>query len=148
MTGARRLVNATVRPLSSPSTLSVLARFRSRTRCIRVGAKHGQASLALRPSQGALSGTILNSTIRTDVPKRVDITASAAVDLVRKPSEIQALPAGTRSAVIDAVATGVGRVFLLGAVLYAIGVYWAWTTPELPLRRVASVSQTMAAEAG
>lgn len=96
----------------------------------------------------ALSGTILNSTIRTDVPKRVDITASAAVDLVRKPSEIQALPAGTRSAVIDAVATGVGRVFLLGAVLYAIGVYWAWTTPELPLRRVASVSQTMAAEAG
>ena len=89
----------------------------------------------------AVSGTILNTTIRSSVPKRVPITAEQAVKLVRKPSEIRALPAETSRAIVDAVSRGTGRIYLFAGVLYLVALFWAWFMPELPLRRVAGINE-------
>ncbi|MEY2958155.1 MAG: hypothetical protein RLZZ01_723, partial [Actinomycetota bacterium] len=91
----------------------------------------------------AVFGTILNSTIRSEIPARLGVDADAASDLIRSPEEIRALPTIQREAVIDGVATGVGRVYLVCAVVMAVGFVVALVIPERPLRTRAGLSDAM-----
>ena len=94
----------------------------------------------------AVSGTILNKTIRSDVPRRVGISAEKAVSLIKKPEEIRALPPGIRSAVVEAISTGVGRIHVAATICVVIGIGWALYMPELPLRNSAALTDTLHAE--
>ena len=91
----------------------------------------------------AVFGTILNSAIRTEIPARLDVDADAASDLIRSPDEIQLLPVVERNAVIDSVAIGVGRVYLVCALVMAAGFVVALLLPERPLRDRAGISDAM-----
>jgi len=91
----------------------------------------------------AVFGTILNSAIRSEIPARLGIDADRAGDLIRSPEEIQLLPADQRSAVIESVAIGVGRVFLVCAAIMAVGFVAALLLPERPLRARAGLSDAM-----
>ena len=91
----------------------------------------------------AVFGTILNSAIRSEIPARLDVDADAASDLIRSPDEIQLLPLVERSAVIDSVAIGVGRVYLVCALVMAAGFVVALLLPERPLRERAGISDAM-----
>ena len=90
---------------------------------------------------GAVSGTVLNKTIRSELPRRTGLSADEAVKLIREPAQIKALPEGSRAAVVDAISTGVGRIQLIGAVLLVVGFVWAVRMPELPLRSSAGLGQ-------
>ena len=63
----------------------------------------------------ATFGTVLNATIRTEIPARVDIAEEEAAGLIRIPEEIAKLPAAARQAVVDSVALGVSRIYWIGA---------------------------------
>ena len=91
----------------------------------------------------AIFGTILNSTIRTEIPKATGLPASAASGIIRSPKEIAKLPSAQRQAVIDSVATGVGRIYLLCA-LVMVGAFAvsSWL-PEIPLRTRAGLSDSL-----
>ena len=91
----------------------------------------------------AVFGTILNSTIRSEIPTRLDITPDAAADLIREPGDIRALPAASRSAVVDALALGVGRIYLVCAGVMIVGLIAAALLPERPLRSRAGLSDAM-----
>ena len=91
----------------------------------------------------AVFGTILNSTIRSELPARIDVVAEEATDLIRSPSEIEALPLLERQAVIDSVALGVGRIYLVCAGVMAAGFVLALFLPERPLRLRAGLSDAM-----
>ena len=91
----------------------------------------------------AVFGTILNSTIRSEIPKRIDVDATAASDLIRSPAEIQALPLAERQAVIESVAIGVGRIYLVCAAVMAVAFAVALLLPERPLRTRAGLSDAM-----
>ena len=91
----------------------------------------------------AVFGTILNSTIRTEIPARLDVDADQAGDLIRSPAEIQLLPAGQRMAVVESVAIGVGRVYLVCAGVMAVGFVISLMLPERPLRERAGISDAM-----
>lgn len=91
----------------------------------------------------AAYGTLLNSTIRTQLPERIGATPDEAVKLIRAPEEIKALPPATRDAVIDAIATGVSRIYWVAAVVMLVGVGWALFMPERPLRSKAALSDAM-----
>ena len=95
----------------------------------------------------AAFGTILNGTIRTELPARLGVDADRAGDLIRSPEEIQALPAVEREAVIDSVAIGVGRVYLVCAAVMAFGFVVALLLPERPLRARAGISDAMEQQA-
>ncbi len=96
----------------------------------------------------AVFGTVLNSTIRSEIPARLGVDADAAGDLIRSPSEIQALPIEQRMAVIDSVAIGVGRIYLICAGVMAFGFVVAVLLPERPLRTRAGISDAMEKQAG
>ena len=91
----------------------------------------------------AIFGTVLNAAIRSEIPARLDVTAEEASDLIRSPSEIEALPVIERTAVIDSVAIGVGRVYLICAGVMAVGFVVALLLPERPLRARAGISDAM-----
>ncbi|MGA1439418.1 MAG: hypothetical protein ACO4CU_06295 [Ilumatobacteraceae bacterium] len=91
----------------------------------------------------AAFGTILNSTIRSEIPARLGVDADTASDLIRSPEEIRALPVVERDAVIESVALGVGRVYLLCALVMAVGFLVALVVPERPLRTRAGLSDAM-----
>jgi hypothetical protein len=91
----------------------------------------------------AVFGTILNSTIRADIPARTGIPADEAADIIRSPKEIAALPEATRQAVVDAVANGVGRIYFWCAVVMLIGFAIALWLPEIPLRSRAGLSDAL-----
>lgn len=91
----------------------------------------------------AVFGTILNSTIRADIPTRTGIPADEAADIIRSPKEIAALPQATRQAVVDAVANGVGRIYFWCAVVMLVGVAIAVWLPEIPLRSRAGLSDAL-----
>ncbi|MFV0306796.1 MAG: MDR family MFS transporter, partial [Desertimonas sp.] len=95
----------------------------------------------------AAFGTILNATIRAEIPARLDVSADQASDLIREPADIQALPAGSRDAVIDAVALGVGRIYLVCAGVMVIGFIASVLMPERPLRQRAGLSDAMEEQA-
>jgi EmrB/QacA subfamily drug resistance transporter len=94
----------------------------------------------------ALSGTILNKTIRADLPDRVGITADQGIALIREPLKIKALPTNVRDAVVDAISTGVGRIQIAAAISMTIAIVWAISLPELPLRNKSGLSDVMSAE--
>jgi len=91
----------------------------------------------------AVFGTVLNSTIRTEIPARLGVDPDAAGDLIRSPSEIETLPTEQRLAVIDSVAMGVGRIYLICAAVMAFGFVVALLLPERPLRTRAGISDAM-----
>lgn len=91
----------------------------------------------------AVFGTILNTTIRDEIPARTGVDAGAAGELIRSPAEIRALPLPQRQAVIDSVALGVGRVYLVCAAVMAVGFVVALLLPERPLRTRAGLSDAM-----
>ena len=91
----------------------------------------------------AAFGTVLNTTIRTELPSRLGVSASEAGDLIRSPQEIQAMPTIEREAVIDSVALGVGRVYLLCGAVMVVAFVLSLVLPERPLRDRAGLSDAM-----
>jgi hypothetical protein len=91
----------------------------------------------------AVFGTILNAAIRSEIPDRLGVDADRASDLIRSPEEIQALPADQRLAVIESVAIGVGRVYLVCGLVMVVGFVAALLLPERPLRTRAGLSDAM-----
>ena len=91
----------------------------------------------------AIFGTILNATIRSEIPARTGIPADEASSLIRVPSEIALLPDVQRNAVVDSVALGVGRIYLICAIVMALAVVVAILLPERPLRMRAGLSDAM-----
>jgi EmrB/QacA subfamily drug resistance transporter len=94
----------------------------------------------------AVSGTVLNKTIRAELPRRTGMTAEEGVALIKEPAKIAALPVQLRDAVVDAISTGVGRIQLLAGLCILIGIGWALAMPELPLRNTAGLSGALKSE--
>jgi hypothetical protein len=92
----------------------------------------------------ATSGTLLNSTIRKQLPAKTGLAPDAAVKLIRAPAQIKALDAAKRRAVIDAIASGVSHIYWVAGSLMVIAAVWAITMPELPLRDKAGLSDALA----
>lgn len=88
-------------------------------------------------------GTVLNSTIRSEIPSRTGVPADAATDLIRAPAEIQALPPDVRDAVIDSIALGVSRIYWISAGLMTIAFISALLLREVPLRSRAGISDAL-----
>jgi MFS family permease len=91
----------------------------------------------------AVFGTVLNSTIRSEIPKRIDLAADKASSINRSPKEIAALPATSRQAVIDSVALGVSRIYWLCGGVMLIALLLAIILREQPLRMRAGLSDAM-----
>jgi len=91
----------------------------------------------------AIFGTVLNSTVRSEIPRRTGVAADEAAGLIRSPAEIQALPDETRQAVIDTIALGVSRIYWICAGLMVCGAICAILLPERPLRTRAGLSDAM-----
>ena len=91
----------------------------------------------------AAFGTILNTTIRSEIPARIDVDPTEASGLIRSPAEIKALPLVERQAVIESVAIGVGRIYLVCALVMAAGFVISLLLPERPLRTRAGLSDAM-----
>ena len=91
----------------------------------------------------AVFGTVLNSTVRSEIPRRTDVPAHEAASLIRSPAEIQALPDETRQAVIDTIALGVSRIYWICAAVMVLGAICALVLPERPLRTRAGLSDAM-----
>ena len=91
----------------------------------------------------AAFGTILNTTIRSEIPARIDVDPTEASGLIRSPAEIQGLPLVERQAVIESVAIGVGRIYLVCALVMAAGFVISLLLPERPLRTRAGLSDAM-----
>ena len=85
----------------------------------------------------------MNSTIRSELPARIDVAAEEATDLIRSPAEIEALPLLEREAVIDSVALGVGRIYLVCAGVFVVGLVIALFLPERPQRMRAGLSDAL-----
>jgi hypothetical protein len=89
-------------------------------------------------------GTLLNSTIRSEIPAKVpNIAPEDASTLIRSPEMIQKLDAVPRQAVIDSIALGTSRIFWCCAALMAIAVVLAWQLPEIPLKQRAGLSDAL-----
>lgn len=95
----------------------------------------------------AAFGTILNSTIRAEIPDRLDISSDAAADLIRRPEDIEALPPASRTAVVDVLALGVGRIYLVCAGVMVVGLFASILLPERPLRPRAGLTDAMEEQA-
>ena len=91
----------------------------------------------------AIFGTILSSTVRSEVPARLGVTADEATGLIREPADIAALPTDSRQAVVDSLATGVGRIYLLCAIAMIVGLIASVLMPEQPLRQRAGLSDAL-----
>ena len=91
----------------------------------------------------ALFGTLLNSTVRSEIPARIGVSADEAADLIRSPKEIAALADLPRQAVVDSVALGVSRIFWACAVVMMFGIIVAIALPEIPLKMRAGLSDAM-----
>ena len=83
----------------------------------------------------AAFGTILTSTVRSEIPQRLGVSAEEAASLVREPADIAALPAASRDAVVESLASGVGRIYLVCAGIMIVGLIAAILMPERELRR-------------
>lgn len=91
----------------------------------------------------AIFGTILNSTIRSEIPLRTGIPADKASSLIRSPEEIQQLVDVQRQAVVDSVALGVSRIYWCCVAIMAIGFFIALVLPEIQLKQRAGLSDAM-----
>ncbi len=94
----------------------------------------------------AVSGTVLNKTIRAELPKRTGMRAEEGIALIREPEKIAALAPDLRAAVVYSISTGVGRIQLLSALFMLIGIGWALAMPELPLRNRSGLSEVLQAD--
>jgi EmrB/QacA subfamily drug resistance transporter len=91
----------------------------------------------------AVFGTVLNTTVRSELPRRIGVPADEAAGLIRSPDQIEALPADTRQAVIDTIALGVSRIYWICAALMVCGAVCAVLLPERPLRTRAGLSDAL-----
>ncbi|MCU1502464.1 MAG: transporter, partial [Ilumatobacteraceae bacterium] len=91
----------------------------------------------------AVFGTILNTTIRSEIPARIGIAAAEAGSLIRSPEEISVLATDARLAVVDSVAIGVSRIYWVCAAAMLCAVIIALRLPERPLRMRAGLSDAM-----
>jgi EmrB/QacA subfamily drug resistance transporter len=91
----------------------------------------------------AIFGSILNSTIRRQLPAKLGISASKAAGLIRSPKDIKALPDAPRSAVVSAVASGVSSIYFWCAMVMVVGLGIAIILPEKPLRQRAGLSDAL-----
>jgi hypothetical protein len=94
----------------------------------------------------AISGTVLNKTIRAEIPRQTGMRPEQGVALIREPKKIAALAPDLRDAVVHAISTGVGRIQVLSALCMVAAVAWAIGMPELPLRDRAGLSGVLQAE--
>jgi MFS family permease len=91
----------------------------------------------------AIFGTILNSTIRREIPKRTGILADKAASIIRSPEEIQKLPPIQKQAVVDSIAMGVSTIYYLCAAVAVVAFIFAVLLPEKELRGRAGLSDAM-----
>ncbi len=91
----------------------------------------------------AVFGTVLNATVRSEIPARLDVAPDEAASLIRSPGEIEALPLPERQAVIDTIALGVSRIYWICAAVMLVGAVLALVLPERPLRARAGLSDAM-----
>ena len=91
----------------------------------------------------AVFGTILNVTIRREIPARLDVTADDAATLIREPDDIAALPPLSRDAVIDSIASGVGQIYLVCTGVMIVGFIATVLLPERELRHRAGLSDAL-----
>ena len=91
----------------------------------------------------AIFGTVLNSTIRSEIPKRITINPDNASSIIRSPDQISALPPASKQAVVDSLALGVSRIYWLCAATMVIGLLLAIILREQPLRLRAGLSDAM-----
>ena len=92
----------------------------------------------------AIFGTILNSTIRHEIPARVaNIAAADASKLIRSPQKIQELADIPRHAVVDSIALGVSRIYWCCAAIMVFGFILALLLPEIPLKQRAGLSDAL-----
>jgi MFS family permease len=91
----------------------------------------------------AVFGTVLNYTIRSEIPKRISIDPDKASSLIRSPEEISALPLASKQAVVDSLALGVSRIHWLCAATMVIAFLLAVILREQPLRLRAGLSDAM-----
>jgi EmrB/QacA subfamily drug resistance transporter len=91
----------------------------------------------------AIFGTVLNSTIRSEIPKRIPIEPDNASSIIRSPEQIAALPLASKQAVIDSLAMGVSRIYWLCAATMVIALLLAIILREQPLRLRAGLSDAM-----
>ncbi len=91
----------------------------------------------------AVFGTVLNATIRSEIPARIGVAADEAASLIRSPTEISALPATARLAVVDGIALGVSRIYWICAAAMAFAMVLAVLLPERPLQLRAGLSDAM-----
>lgn len=91
----------------------------------------------------AIFGTILNSTIRTEIPSRIGIAADKVSDLIRRPEEIKQLPTLQREAVVDSIALGVSRIYWCCVGVMVIGFFIALVLPEVQLKKRAGLSDAL-----
>ena len=95
----------------------------------------------------AAFGTILNATVRAEIPDRLGVNPDDAASLIREPAEIEALPAASRAAVADTLALGVGRIYLVCAVVMVVAFVACVLLPERPLRPRAGISDALEEQA-
>jgi hypothetical protein len=92
----------------------------------------------------ALFGTVLNSTIRSEIPKRIPtLVADNASTIIRSPEQIGKLPLVSKQAVVDSLAMGVSRIHWLCAGFMIIAFLLSLILRELPLRLRAGLSDAM-----
>lgn len=92
----------------------------------------------------AIFGTILNSTIRSEIPARVaNILPDDAAKLIRAPEDIKQLPTISRQAVVDSIALGVSRIYWCCAAIMLIAIVLAILLPEIPLKQRAGLSDAL-----
>jgi hypothetical protein len=91
----------------------------------------------------AIFGTVLNSTIRSEIPKRITITSDKASTIIRSPKQIGSLPPASKQAVVDSLAMGVSRIYWLCGATMVIALLLALILREQPLRLRAGLSDAM-----
>ena len=91
----------------------------------------------------AIFGTVLNTTIRNEIPKRITIDPDNASSIIRSPEQISALPLASKQAVIDSLALGVSRIYWICAATMVIAFLLAVILREQPLRLRAGLSDAM-----
>jgi hypothetical protein len=92
----------------------------------------------------AIFGTILNTTIRNEIPARVaNIAPEDASSLIRSPEKIKQLAAIPRQAVVDSIALGVSRIYWCCAAIMLIGIVLAVKLPEIALKQRAGLSDAL-----
>ena len=91
----------------------------------------------------AIFGTVLNTTIRNEIPKRITIDPDKASSIIRSPQQISALPLASKQAVIDSLALGVSRIYWICAATMVIAFLLAVILREQPLRLRAGLSDAM-----